>query len=84
MANVSVIFSYSYSMVLDSRSPETGRVLQGKFQGSPSICNKYGALSRHIFVPSWHKAVCEVNKQLYLQFVMYTKAYITCVKFTVT
>jgi len=61
-------------MVLDSRSPETGIVLQGKFQGSPSIYNTDGALSRHIFVSSWHKAFCEANKQLYLQFVMYTKS----------
>jgi hypothetical protein len=27
-------------------------------------------------VPSWRKAVCKANKQLYLQFVMYTKAYV--------
>jgi len=84
MENVPVIFSFSGDMVRDSRSPETGRVLQGKFQGSPSVYNTDGALSRHIFVPSWRKAICKVNKQLYLQVVMYTKAYVTCVKFTVT
>jgi len=52
MANVAVIFSYICIIVRERRSPETGRVLQGKFQGSPSIYNKDGALSRHIFVPS--------------------------------
>jgi hypothetical protein len=40
--------------------------------------------SLDMFVPTERKAICKANKQLYLQFVMHTKAYVTCVKFTVT
>jgi hypothetical protein len=84
MANVSVIISYVCSMVKDRCLQESGGVVQGKFQGSPTIYNTDGTLSEHMLVSSWCKAICKTNKQLYLQFVMYTKAYVTCVKFTVS